>query len=825
MARFVVLGDPHITSEEMPLWEEAIDDINALEPQAVLVLGDLTGGADTGAPQGLQRAVAVLNRLKAPWHTIIGNHDLQCTQLNTDEAAVASFLEQVGRSTPWFSEMIGPVAVIGLSNTQWRKNPGTPHEIVINEPQLAWWREELQRLADHPVLMLGHAPPVGSGLLTLTELHCQVGNAFINQNHFSNQIQKTIHEHPNILFWFSGHNHMGQHYRDAITLRQGVHYIHTGVVSRRNSRDGQRHSRVLEIDEGGIRVRTFDHARRRFDETLEHHEPYGLADFLDYRRAMLAKRLVPRDPSTMRQGPGQARSSKAVRFAFVSDAHVVVPVNPVQQRLIDWALQQIKGQAADRIILGGDLTHHADPAEVNEFLNQFAPGSLPIDYLPGNNEGAGLEVDRAAHSNVHPITGCQAGGEGWPPRVFLLQTTNPDDAAVSVGQLAAQWPATGNVLILAHFPPDAAAEALAAAHPEQQIWWICGHKHVTQTTTEGNLHVLICGGLDPVKVRGQLPAILMIDWDGDTASVQTLHPPEDLLYPIRSQPHPVGMACRDSAEGMIRTALEAGIDCLQFHYSLSHGRPSEADLSAIAHFRQNFNRGFLSLHLPGFSDEPAGPVSPDLAAALQWAREAKVDDLTIHLPAVPVERLFDARQQWLDTPWTRACQEAYLALAEQTLEFGAQLSLENLYNKQPLPPMQEKLSSRPWHLIQFVRRLREALEKRGYSPEKTQRIGIIFDTGHAFRDASVAKIHGLADWIHQIGPYLQLAHIHQVGLSPEGKPTNHRPILNRLGPRINYTGVIAAIEEAARRPVPLLIEVRDKVEALASWQTLNPKPA
>jgi predicted MPP superfamily phosphohydrolase/sugar phosphate isomerase/epimerase len=517
------------------------------------------------------------------------------------------------------------------------------------------------------------------------------------------------------------------------------------------------------------------------------------------------------------------RRPEGVRFAFLCDAHLTRTICGPQRRLLDWCRKQIKERMADRIVLGGDLTHHADPAEVEELLGEVLVSPLPIDYLPGNNEGRQFEIDGSRHPGVRLIAGCQSGGEGWPPRTYLLATTDAQDVAAAVGQLIAQWPQGGHVLILAHFPPEMAGdgmEKLAARHGDQQIWWICGHKHVGRQIDSNNLHVVICGGLDPVKVRGQLPELLMIDWDGREPIIEHLHPPEALLHPARFQPHPIGLAYRGSAGDMVQTALEHGIACLQFHYSLSRGEPTEGDRAAAGEFRRRFGQGFLSLHLPNFVDDPAGPTSPDLEACLQWAAAMKLDDLTIHLPPVRVERVFDQGRRWVETPWTDACRQVYLALAERALAMGAQLSLENVYNKEPGPPENEKLSSRPWHLIQFVQWLRSALSQKGYAADQVERIGIIFDTGHAFRDATVAKIHGLADWIGQVGPWLQLAHIHQVGISPEGKPTNHRPITDRLGPMINYAGVMAAIEENGRRPVPLLIEVRDRGEALMSWRTL-----
>ncbi len=101
--------------------------------------------------------------------------------------------------------------------------------------------------------------------------------------------------------WFSGHNHLGQHYRDAIAVRAGVLFIHVGVVGR-HAQDKHRHSRIVDIHEDALTIRTFDHVRRCVDEALTCHEPFGLSRLLDYRRTLSGRRMIPMDPATMRQG-------------------------------------------------------------------------------------------------------------------------------------------------------------------------------------------------------------------------------------------------------------------------------------------------------------------------------------------------------------------------------------------------------------------------------------------------------------------------------------------------------------------------------------------
>jgi predicted phosphodiesterase/sugar phosphate isomerase/epimerase len=816
--RLFILGDPHIEPSELGLWQETLAQINRLSPDAVLVLGDLTGGKWTGTQEGMTEAVRVLSELKAPWFTIIGNHDLQAAEYATDADAVAGFLSFTNRESPWFSRNIGPLTVIGLSTTRFRDNPVTPHEIVLSDEQLSWFSEELKRNAGRPVLVLCHAPPIGSGLLTLSELHCASGNAYVNQNHVPGRIQRLILDHPNILFWFSGHNHMGQHYRDALTCRVGVHFIHTGVVSKRKSRDGCRHSRVLDISSTQWRISTYDHALGGIDTALDCVVPGGAETWLAYRKMMKGRRRVALDPSTMRQGPGTTtKPAGTVRFAFLSDFHGTRNLTATQKRIIEWCVRQIRASQVDRVILGGDLTHHARWEEAQTFVAELGIEDLPMDYLPGNNEAICLTGETPHFENVRLLTG-QLAQQGWAANVFLLATTSGASVQSATQDLTALAPKDGNLLVLSHYPPD--LSATAPLLNGRKVFWICGHRHRHEAREEAELEIHVSAGLDAIKVQHQRPELLIVDWNGETAAVQRLEIPEKDLRGSGPFPHFFGLACRGSAEELVTTAIAQDIRAVQFHYSQSRGEPTAAEVAAIQTFRAQFPDSFLSLHLPNLPLPPEGPRLEDVAEWLTWGRAAGVDDLTIHLPKAEAGMLFDEEKNLRDTPWARQCLATYLELAKFCLSSGCGLSLENVYHKKPVQPGEEKLGTRPWHLITLVERLRQELLLAGYSERQTAQVGIIFDAGHAFSDVTVAKEIGLAEWVQALCPYLRLMHIHQVRIS-DGQKTNHHPITALTEPAINYLGFLATVGSLASKRLPLLIEVRDREAALAGWRTLR----
>jgi len=820
--RYVILGDPHIGSDRDEIWSEVIDDINACRPDAVLVLGDLTGGVSTGTREGLGRAIEVLNQLESPWYSIIGNHDLQAEVFATDGDAVSAMLEGLGRNTPWFRQDLGPFSVLGLSNTRWRVNPVNKNEIVIDETQCEWWRSELKAIGDRPVLLLCHAPPIGSGLITMAELHARVGNAFVNQNHNPGGIQQIIWSHPNILFCFSGHNHLGQHYRDALTRKLGVFYAHTGTAGVAQARDGHRHSRVLDVNDCGFILRTFDHGLRRFDPALEHREARSLDELVALRQSFSGKKFVPSDPQTMHQDGGKYQRRAGIeRFVFLSDAHVAGKLPDAQKRLLEWCRREILAMDPDHLILGGDMTHHASSEQAQSFLTRLALKQIPKVYLPGNNEGAGFTLPQADSHKLRLIQGC----EGQDRNVYFLETPDQNHAREAAGQFLMRDPGDQPCLVFAHFPPGAIDESLEAklASRAAPVTWVCGHRHYAETCRKGSLTLHICAGLDPVKVQRQLPEFLLIDWDGSSARVDRIEVPADVLLPSRPKVFPLGLIYQGPALDHLQTAIEHKAKAIQFHHNYVSGRPTQEELDWALRYREEVEGGFLSMHLPNFKDPASGLDAAFMEPWLIWAEAMGVDDFTIHLPKVPVSMVYASEGRFLDTDWVHQCVRAYTTLAKRALAMDAQLSLENLYLKTRCADEEETFSVRPWHIMSLIDRIRQELLAEGYPEVDAGRVGMILDSGHAFSDAKIPKIHGLADWMAQTGSYLQLGHIHQVEAGRGGN-RNHFGITELLGPKINYHGFLDVLSDSVAKPFPLLIEVRDRDAALTSLEVLRQHP-
>ncbi len=518
------------------------------------------------------------------------------------------------------------------------------------------------------------------------------------------------------------------------------------------------------------------------------------------------------------------RNARPHRFAFWCDTHIVDRVSACQQRLFEWARRRTSEYGADTLVLGGDMTHHADVGPAAYFVklvNGIAGSTL---YLPGNNETTAIAPDQH-DPRVHFVRKAVRLAH-WPGHVFALPTTNRTDATAAVTALLAMLPQQGAVLVLAHFPPEqCGADAVAQLRQTNlAIDWVCGHRHQRKEHAHGTLRVHQCGGLDPVKVRGHLPELLVGEWDGASLRVVRLQASDTVLLPPERKRFTLGLAYREDAANHLITALDHGVGAIQFHYLYSSGKPSRSERDLIERFRGETKDSFLSLHLPNFKHPGEGLDTADMAPFLEWAEAAGVDDCTVHTPKVMTRQLYQGEGVFADSEWAARCLEAYTELARCIVGVGARLSIENLYAKDaPEDELDELLSIRPWHLIHLVKAIRSKLVAAGFKPGEAEKVGVILDSGHAFRGAKVNKIHGLADWMDCLGPYLQLAHIHQV-LQVDGQTRNHTGIADLYGPLINYHGFLDVLAESVPKPFPLLLEVREREQALLSLATLRLHP-
>jgi hypothetical protein len=256
--RIAVVGDLHFEDADAPTFEIARKQLVQQRPDAVFQLGDQGGYSHCGTWQSFEEGRDFLEGFKRPTYTLIGNHDLEGPEYDTDDEAVAAWCQAFGATLPYRTVDLGEALAICLSTTRFRGNPYSCHEVHLDREQIAWFRETLATNRDRPTFVFSHAPVVGTGLRVLQTVHLRVPNAWLNHRDEARQFLDIIRENPQIKLWFSAHDHMGQDYADSIAQLGNCVAVHTGVIGP-VSRDQCRQSRFVEFDASGWTLSSVNH--------------------------------------------------------------------------------------------------------------------------------------------------------------------------------------------------------------------------------------------------------------------------------------------------------------------------------------------------------------------------------------------------------------------------------------------------------------------------------------------------------------------------------------------------------------------------------------
>lgn len=267
--RLVVMGDLSLSPEGLPEMDEAVNDLNRLHPDVIMVPGDLE---DTRS--GFDVASETLRAFEGIVLPAIGNHDLEVERCKTDEENIELFVNTFGLQNHYYAYEYAGIRFITLSAERYRAHRWQPHEVFLSDEQLDWFKQSLEEHPTTPTIVQCHAPIFGTQIPVIPTVHVRSTNSYINHNHHPEQILELIGQYPQIILWFSGHSHLGQGYPNSICYHHGIYFVHVGVPGSRATRDGHRHSRVLEIEPDHVLIRTFDHAKRMISPRYD----YGLAE-------------------------------------------------------------------------------------------------------------------------------------------------------------------------------------------------------------------------------------------------------------------------------------------------------------------------------------------------------------------------------------------------------------------------------------------------------------------------------------------------------------------------------------------------------------------
>ena len=264
-----VIGDLHYEPKGEADFARAREQFQALPLDTVFQLGDHGGYTHCGSWRSYQEGLGFLSDLGAPFHTLMGNHDLEGEEYASDDENVAAFLRAFGYERPYRAVDLGDALGICLSSTSFRSNPFCHHEVRLDATQIAWLEATLAANRHRPTFVFSHAPIIGSGLRVLQSIHLKCPNAWLNHTDDPGRYIRLLQDNPQVKLWFSAHDHLSHDYHNSVSCVGECHFVHVGVIGE-VSRDGRRLSRLVEFDADGFTLATLDHVTGERRDDLTH---------------------------------------------------------------------------------------------------------------------------------------------------------------------------------------------------------------------------------------------------------------------------------------------------------------------------------------------------------------------------------------------------------------------------------------------------------------------------------------------------------------------------------------------------------------------------
>lgn len=287
--RIVIVGDLQYQRGEniSPI----VDDIAGLNADTVILLGDYGYWDGFGTYEVFSEIANQFERIGCKYFVpIIGNHDVQneAGERLIKSGTVAENYKKAFGMNPESQILEFENFRIFCIHTEIQKKGDFyfEYECYISDETLDMVKNELDKYPDKPVIMITHAPPAGCGLITVPMVHVRAANAYLNQDHGYEKWMNLARDYRQIVMWFSGHYHMGHYYDDSSVVTDGIAYFTTGSPTS-GTRDGQKHTRVLDADNTKITVRTFDHDTKKLLEN-----PDYVLDLNKRRNEKQAKEII-----------------------------------------------------------------------------------------------------------------------------------------------------------------------------------------------------------------------------------------------------------------------------------------------------------------------------------------------------------------------------------------------------------------------------------------------------------------------------------------------------------------------------------------------------
>lgn len=269
--KIAIVGDLQYSDGEN--LDSVAEDIASIGPDCTVIVGDYAYGSKFGSFEAFNTVASAFNSAGIKnLIPLLGNHDVQLEA--EGKLSGGTVAENYKRAFGFYPENafleFKKFRVICVNTDIPRPEDFLyRYECYISPEKHSQICGYMEKNKDKPAVMITHAPVIGCGLHTVPLVHVRASNAYLYQDHNPYLWADFAEKYRQIRLWFSGHYHIGHSYTGSISQKDGLTYFSVGApVS--CTRDGQKHTRLLEEKDGILSVYTYDHNEKKLYETLDY---------------------------------------------------------------------------------------------------------------------------------------------------------------------------------------------------------------------------------------------------------------------------------------------------------------------------------------------------------------------------------------------------------------------------------------------------------------------------------------------------------------------------------------------------------------------------
>lgn len=476
-----------------------------------------------------------------------------------------------------------------------------------------------------------------------------------------------------------------------------------------------------------------------------------------------------------------------MRIAFISDTHLPGNETSPQYAYFKTALERIKKDNVKTLVNLGDMVMHGNERAFELYFNaiSFIENSY---FILGNHDVNGAPDVEKVLALAKPVKFTDNG------RTFLgIHTHYASISEQDKVQICALK--DGDVLFT-HYPVASLIEKdrefLQRILEEKALTVIYAHTHKFSDTVYGKSRLINLSAVDPDKCIGSYPVIYYIDFDKDiTITPIEFKQDKKVLEQVKQY---FGISCVDNFADL-KYAIENKVGAVELRLNASDWQPDYSLIPLIEEWKKQTN-GYLSVHMPNLKYKDGELTGEEnWFKAIEYAVKVKADGLTIHPPKI--------KRAFVTDELFEKFVEYYTAVVN-AVDKKVKIGIENIHKGK-----NEEIDATNMYGFGYtpedVTRLIDAINKKvGF-----ERVGFVFDVGHARNNGSLASTYPISRWLEQMGNKAVAYHIHQV-IKGENGLKNHTPILDWFGPMISYASFFYAWKQDMINHRPVFLEVKGK---------------